>query len=234
MAIAVQLNELHAFIADDVDLEKYPEGLPKHLAAKSKKGQWPVDDTIYPSGSAMEKARNRSNKSQTKPMHLSVASPPAPPASKAAGPVTKATAPSKVADAKKNTNSSPPKAGLDDIALDIENTKNRLDALASQQASRLAEIAKEEEEEEAASSATTAAKLEETSQLHQQLEWGESYLKALEARTESGPAVEARRTEHLSQIKWYQHRTTDLKAAAEKMKSLTRGVLFAEKSLLKA
>ena len=39
------------------DLSKYPQGLPKHLATRAKKGEWPIDVTIYPSGASMEKLR---------------------------------------------------------------------------------------------------------------------------------------------------------------------------------
>ena len=51
---------------------------------------------------------------------------------------------------------------------------------------------------------------------------------------ETGPAAEARKAQHRDQIRWYQHQITVLKAPAERVKSLSKGVLTAEKALLKA
>ena len=123
----------------------------------------------------------------------------------------------------------PQQPGLGDIAQTVAQARLKLEEAATLHAARIAEIAKEEENATAA--VTTAAKQEEISHLHMQLSWEQNYLNSI---TESGQAADRRRPEHQENIRWCQHRITDLKAPAERAKSLTRGVANAEKALTKA
>ena len=198
------------------------------MAAKSKTGQWPVDSAINPTGAAGEKLK-RQPPWKTSPAQPAAPSPAA--VSKAQAHSQTKASPHKAAPTKKSASTvqAPQLPGLDDMAMSVAQAKLKLEEAETLQAARIVALA--QEEEDASASVTTAAKQEETSQLHLQLTWEQNYLNSI---TDTGPAADKRRADHQANIKWYQHRITNLKAPADKVKSLTRGVSSAEKMLTKA
>ena len=64
------------------------------------------------------------------------------------------------------------------------------------------------------------------------LKWERGYLAALAGET--GAAVEERRQQHESQIRWFQHQITNLKEPVARVSALTIAVNTAEKKLTAA
>lgn len=204
------------------NLTKFPAGLPKKLAEAAKKGQYQVS-----TGKATPAAAGAKAAAPTKAGLVPPAKAPAKAA--AASPTTPPAKLDKV-DKKLTATGAPATMSAEALAAEIELQRHRMDSLAALQEQMAAEA--EVKEAKAAEAAVISATKDEMAGLYQQLKWEESYLAALIDQT--GSAVDERRSQHVSQIRWYKHRITDLKQPAEQVKSLKVGVNTAEKHLTAA
>lgn len=209
------------------DLCKFPEGLRRALAEKSKKAQYAHNPKAKMLSYAekqvlVEKAKKTVGVPLKVPKTPAIAPPKARPTA-----VAKASTGTKVA-AKPATSQFPSDPA--EIAAAKMKLQQQQEALATHEAQRLVEIAEAKSAE--AETEAQEGRSKEMALQHEQLAMEEAYLASLAGMT--GPSVEERRRNHEDNIMWHKHSITNLKAPAQQVAAYRIGVATTEKKLVAA